>query len=137
LKLDNVLVAADGATLKLCDFGLAKPCHKSLSSRQGTRQYMAPEVLAEKEYHGEKADLFALGVMIFEMRAKCFPHKGEASPRDDRFKYVHSKRPTVFWNRLKSKVQPSEHFKDLVFNILAREFTIAKAIGHNFTQLEE
>ena len=35
----------------------------------GTLLYMAPEIVEKKEYQGVQVDLFALGVILFTMRA--------------------------------------------------------------------
>jgi len=74
LKPENVLVCADG-NVKLCDFGLAaigltaSATHVSASGKPvlvGTTEYMAPEVLRRMEC-GQAVDIWALGILIFEM----------------------------------------------------------------------
>lgn len=42
----------------------------------GTPSYMAPEIVQKKEYKGEAADIWALGVMMFVMLTGYFPYKG-------------------------------------------------------------
>lgn len=42
----------------------------------GTPSYMAPEVVQRKEYRGEKADIWALGVLLFVSLTGIFPFKG-------------------------------------------------------------
>jgi TolB-like protein/predicted Ser/Thr protein kinase len=74
VKPSNVLVAADG-TVKLVDFGIARTAEPSMT-RQGTRlgslTYMSPE-----QTRGEsvdlRTDLWALGVVIYEMLAGAPP----------------------------------------------------------------
>jgi CRP-like cAMP-binding protein len=69
VKPSNVMVAGDG-TLKIMDFGLARPVDDFPMSQEsavvGTPAYMAPEQLL-----GERlttaADLFSLGAVIWEM----------------------------------------------------------------------
>lgn len=74
LKPENVLICADG-NVKLCDFGLAavgltaSATHTSSSGKAvlvGTTEYMAPEVLRRMEC-GQAVDVWALGILIFEM----------------------------------------------------------------------
>lgn len=42
----------------------------------GTPSYMSPEIIQKKEYRGEGADIWALGVMMFVMLTGDFPYKG-------------------------------------------------------------
>ena len=77
LKPGNVMLLPDG-TVKILDFGLAKARDQSLSatsSRFGTVSYMAPEQIRGQAVDG-RADLWALGVMLFEMIARRKPFTG-------------------------------------------------------------
>jgi eukaryotic-like serine/threonine-protein kinase len=69
LKPGNVLLLLNG-TVKLLDFGLAKVRELSLSgsgARLGTVAYMAPEQLREEEAVDARTDLWALGVVLYQM----------------------------------------------------------------------
>jgi eukaryotic-like serine/threonine-protein kinase len=68
LKPENVLLAPDGLA-KLNDFGLARPMASRMSSDGtivGTVFYLAPELALGKEFDG-RADLYALGIMLYEL----------------------------------------------------------------------
>jgi serine/threonine protein kinase len=71
IKPANILVTSDGR-VKLADFGLARPLRTGISGQltltrviMGTPDYMAPE---QKRGEGDhRVDLYALGVMLYEM----------------------------------------------------------------------
>jgi ABC-type oligopeptide transport system substrate-binding subunit len=74
LKPENVLIARDG-TAKLTDFGLARSVGSRLSSEGmivGTVFYLAPELARGQDYDG-RADLYALGVMLYELTTGKLP----------------------------------------------------------------
>jgi formylglycine-generating enzyme required for sulfatase activity len=70
IKPANVIMALDGR-VKLADFGLARPTDDSSGAFtrtnvvMGTPDYMAPEAIAGEADH--RADLYSLGVMLYEM----------------------------------------------------------------------
>ncbi len=78
LKPANVLVHLPSGTLKVADFGLARP-QGTDSTRTGviagTPSYMAPEQLTGS-VPDLAADLYALGVTLFELLAGRRPHDG-------------------------------------------------------------
>jgi len=75
LKLENILVAADGA-LKLTDFGFAKYIKYRSWTLCGTPEYLAPEIILEKG-HGKAVDYWAMGVLFYEMLNGHSPFEAE------------------------------------------------------------
>ncbi|GAB4116428.1 MAG: hypothetical protein OHK0013_50090 [Sandaracinaceae bacterium] len=73
LKPENVLLLASGLPpCKILDFGLSRYTTKpdritATGAVLGTPRYMAPELLAEASYVDERVDVFAIGVIAFEM----------------------------------------------------------------------
>ncbi len=80
LKPDNVLLARDGRTV-VTDFGIAQAAGmeqaRVTSGIVGTPAYMAPEQVEGKPA-GAVADLYALGVMLYEMVTGELPWTGES-----------------------------------------------------------
>ena len=79
LKPGNVLLSSTGGqvVLKIADFGFARALeHARLADTLcGSPLYMAPEVLCEKPY-SSSADLWSVGVMMFEMLVGHVPFSG-------------------------------------------------------------
>jgi serine/threonine protein kinase len=77
IKLENLLLDETG-TVKLIDFGFSTvvPPGKKIKVFCGTPSYMAPEIVARKEYPGPCADIWAAGVLLYALHCGCFPFKG-------------------------------------------------------------
>ncbi len=75
VKPENILVDAKGV-VRLADFGLATAAGLS-GAAAGTPHYMAPEVL-RRERVDRRADLYALGVVAYELLAGRPPYDGDA-----------------------------------------------------------
>jgi eukaryotic-like serine/threonine-protein kinase len=81
IKPDNVLVSKVGA-IKLADLGLAKPVNDDLSMTAsgvgaGTPTYMAPEQMRSAKEVDGRADIYALGAMLYVMLAGRIPFEGD------------------------------------------------------------
>lgn len=76
IKAANVLVTTGGKVM-LCDFGVSALLATTASKRNtlaGTPYWMAPELLQAVPTYDTKADIWSLGIMIFEMVKGTPPH---------------------------------------------------------------
>lgn len=73
IKPENVLIGKDGEP-KLADFGSAVSRRQARDTFCGTYEYMAPEVY-RRQRQSEKVDIWALGVLLFEMTHNRVPFK--------------------------------------------------------------
>jgi predicted Ser/Thr protein kinase len=95
LKPENIfLVERDNRTdfVKIVDFGIAKvvpsqganpnePRLTRAGSVFGTPEYMAPEQAAGKSDTDGRVDIYALGVLLYEMLTGRVPHRGDSTVR--------------------------------------------------------
>jgi len=79
LKPENVLLADDGR-IKIGDFGLARAANNNTATGQallGTIAYLSPE-LVTRGIADARSDIYALGIMTYEMLTGAQPYVGEA-----------------------------------------------------------
>ena len=80
IKPENVLVSNNGA-IKVADFGLARAASNHTGTGMalmGTVSYMSPE-LVTGDQADERSDVYALGILIFEMLTGTRPYTGESA----------------------------------------------------------
>jgi serine/threonine-protein kinase len=85
LKPDNVLVRASDGVVKVTDFGIAKDAEDARAGRGitegfiGTAAYMAPEQFSGERPMDRRVDIYALGVVLFELLAGRPPFGGAST----------------------------------------------------------
>ncbi len=81
VKPANILMRDDGL-VKLADFGVARIESSELTrtgQSVGSPSYIAPEMLRDQEVDG-RADLFSLGVILYELLTGLKPFRGDTMP---------------------------------------------------------
>ncbi|KAK4519257.1 uncharacterized protein ATC70_009489 [Mucor velutinosus] len=86
LKLENILVYFDEETgephIKVTDFGLARivnPQEPKLTTRCGSEEYAAPEIVQSLGYDGRLTDTWSIGIIIFALLVGYLPFTYDAS----------------------------------------------------------
>jgi beta-lactam-binding protein with PASTA domain/serine/threonine protein kinase len=96
VKPENVLLADDG-TVKVADFGLARAVSAETQHSAtggvliGTVSYLSPELVVDGKADA-RSDVYAAGVVLYEMLTGRKPHEGE-SPIQVAYKHVHEDVP--------------------------------------------
>jgi serine/threonine-protein kinase len=140
LKPENLLITSDGQ-LKLVDFGIAllrgarRLTFGHLSSEVGTPDYMAPEQV-QGERGDARTDVYALGVMMYEMLTGEVPFQGD-SPLAVMSQRVTTPAPLL--RSVRRDVPPS--LEAVVYRTLRREpderYPSMAALRHDLQHLEQ
>jgi serine/threonine protein kinase len=100
LKPDNLLMAED-CKLKIADFDCCYFRRDTMELHRGTRDYRAPEVIAEKCVDPFAADIYSVGVILFLFFSGISPYNEDTVIGDD----IDLHQTLLY--------QPSKYFKQL------------------------
>ncbi|CAI2365315.1 unnamed protein product [Moneuplotes crassus] len=94
MKAENILFDKD-FNLKIADFGTSSKIQVN-KTMVGTQNFMAPEVLANKEYHGHAIDIFGAGLILFLMVTGSIPFE-RAEKSDSFYTHLYYCKSSKFW----------------------------------------
>ncbi|KAL4464498.1 hypothetical protein ABPG72_003908 [Tetrahymena utriculariae] len=128
LKPENILLD-DEFNIKVCDFGW---CTEDIENPRntfcGTYEYMAPEIVFRQPYD-YRIDIWALGVLIYELLHGCAPFKGKT------FKEIQRK---IEKGDVQFSDQISDQSKQLICKVLqanpSRRISIEDIMSHAWMQ---
>lgn len=94
LKLENIMIDREHHKVKIIDFGNSKVFHDSLHINtvipekgiHGSLPYIAPEEFLKHEYNPEKVDVWASGIILYEIVYHLLPWY-QADNQDQKFRY--------------------------------------------------
>ncbi|CAD8066778.1 unnamed protein product [Paramecium sonneborni] len=144
LKLENILLD-DQYKLKICDFGFAVQYLDEQGRRikvndfVGTPQTAAPETYLQQPYHPVEADLFQLGVILFQICAGSSPFHNANIKCDANYQFIYRQQTGKFWEKHQSEFSPE--LKDIIVKLLAfnpnRRLSISEIQSHPWMQGQE
>jgi serine/threonine-protein kinase PpkA len=114
MKPDNIMIRADGS-LALADFGIATQMQTELNGEQagevyGTPSYLSPEQATDSVVD-HRADIYALGVMFFELLTGKKPYRA-SSPQALLYQHVNAEVPKL--------PDAYAHYQDLLEKLMAK-----------------
>ena len=103
LKPENILIDRFD-NVKICDFGWCVQSNEIRNTFCGTLEYMAPEML-ENRGHNYPVDLWALGILLFELINGDAPFTGKSDT---------DKKRQILSNNIRYDPKVSEEARDLI-----------------------
>ena len=109
--------ASDNFNLKIADFVFASHLNENSKTFVGTIDYMSPEIHLKLPHEPGKADVFAVGVILFNMITGQAPF--QKATREDKNYPTLIEDTTAFWKQVSGTLHPeisslTPHFKSLI-----------------------
>ena len=129
IKPKNVVLNKEFTPI-IIDFGLSEKFTDEngkiipLKKGKGTKMFACPEMWEKKPYNGIKADIFSLGVFLFNLVTKKFPFKHNSKINDNLYSLIHQNTKEsiqAYWDNIEAlnNFKPSDNFKKLYLQMVA------------------
>ena len=144
LKLQNILLDQN-FNPKISNFAFATLFQVNngiiqLNDRIGTIPYMPPQMFNNQPYNGSMADIFSLGVILFNLVTGRFGFN-KADNHDPNYQFIRNNLINQYWNNLANEINNinnlSQEFKDLYISMVSpnennRPPTIDQILNNNW-----
>ena len=127
IKIHNLLMDANFEP-KITDFGLSHEIYNlnkvpiEMVGLVGTQKYICPQMWMRKPYTGIDADIFSLGVVLFNLVTGQFGFD-YSLPNDQCYKDIVNKYYGLYWNKIIKKFpyisKVSDEFKNLYIKMIS------------------
>ncbi|WP_310486398.1 serine/threonine-protein kinase [Chamaesiphon sp. VAR_69_metabat_338] len=122
IKPSNIIIIKDatlGELVKVLDFGIALlKSDESPTGFMGTPAYCSPEQMDGKALDN-RADIYSLGIMMFQMLTAELPLKPKTSSFDGWFQSHHYQKPKLF-SEVRAKLDLPQALMDIVNRCMAK-----------------
>ncbi|MEO8702224.1 MAG: serine/threonine-protein kinase [Kofleriaceae bacterium] len=132
LKPENIFLVAPTGAVKLLDFGIAKVLGadaRTLRGRLlGTLEYMAPEQLHDASQVDPRADLWAVGIILYEMLSGLRPFGG--STPEEKYRALASDEPVPITEVVPTTPEVAAFFLRVLARDRSQRFGSAAEMAH-------
>ena len=138
IKMENIIYNQNKNSVKLIDFGFAKRCKRfgksvKMTNYCGSFPYTSPEIRKHTPYDGKKADVWALGVLLYTMLEREFPFSSEDSSQSAiKFRATVDKATQQF---IKSLLNPDPSGRPKITELVNHSWltSVGKELNTSFT----
>ncbi len=137
LKPENIFVLGGTGALKILDFGIAKVLGATSATASGfvlgTIEYMAPEQLIDAASVDGRADLWAIGIILYELIAGVRPFGG--TTREAKYNALATEEPMPIDDVVPVSADVAEFFKYALARDRAQRFQNAAQMADALRRL--
>lgn len=133
LSLENIIVTSNDDIL-VTDFGLSQFSHPETKvyNTSGKQKYMCPEMIAVQPFDGRSADVFAMGVILFNLLTGFTPFES-ASPNDQIYQIIRTRKLSFALSKWNIEMHPTAiHLLECMMSAETDRITVDEIFAHAF-----